>query len=118
MKENRKKVLEVRDLRQHFHVGVGKNKLTVKAVDGISFDIYEGEVFGLVGESGCGKTTTGRTIIKLYRPTDGTVKFNGKTIGAGYSGNLRRSEEHTSELQSRPHLVCRLLLEKKKNKRK
>jgi|GEM_PF-25083 len=90
MKENRKKVLEVRDLRQHFHVGVGKNKLTVKAVDGISFDIYEGEVFGLVGESGCGKTTTGRTIIKLYRPTDGTVKFNGKTIGAGYSGNLRR----------------------------
>src|SRR5690625_6762990 len=93
MKENRKKVLEVRDLRQHFHVGVGKNKLTVKAVDGISFDIYEGEVFGLVGESGCGKTTTGRTIIKLYRPTDGTVKFNGKTIGAGYSGNLRRRSE-------------------------
>lgn len=87
---NRKKVLEVKDLRQHFRVGIGKKRIDVKAVDGVSFDIYEGEVFGLVGESGCGKTTTGRSIIKLYNPTDGTVSFNGKIIGTGYSGNIRR----------------------------
>lgn len=84
-----RKILEVKDLRQHFRVGVGKRRIDVKAVDGISFDIYEGEVFGLVGESGCGKTTTGRSIIKLYNPTDGTITFDGKIIGAGYSGNLR-----------------------------
>ncbi len=92
MIDKREKVLEVKDLRQHFRVGVGKKRIDVKAVDGISFDIYEGEVFGLVGESGCGKTTTGRSIIKLYRPTDGTVSFNGKIIGTGYSGNIRRIE--------------------------
>lgn len=85
-----RKILEVKDLRQHFRVGIGKKRIDVKAVDGISFDIYEREVFGLVGESGCGKTTTGRSIIKLYNPTDGTVTFDGKIIGAGYSGNLRR----------------------------
>jgi len=55
-----KKILEVSNLKQHFRVGVGKHKLKVRAVDGISFDIYKKEVFGLVGESGCGKTTTGR----------------------------------------------------------
>lgn len=76
-------ILSVRNLKQHFVTGVGKNKLVVKAVDGISFDIYKGEVFSLVGESGCGKTTTGRTLIKLYEPTDGEVFFYGKRIAAG-----------------------------------
>lgn len=82
-----KKVLEVNNLKQHFKVGFGKNKLIVRAVDGISFDVYKKEVFGLVGESGCGKTTTGRTIMRLYKPTNGEVILEGNTIGSG-SGDL------------------------------
>ena len=73
-------VLEVKNLQQHFVSGRGKNKTVVKAVDDVSFKIYKGETFGLVGESGCGKTTTGRTIIRLYEPTGGEVYFNGKLI--------------------------------------
>lgn len=84
------KVLEVRNLYQHFKVGTGSRKLVVKAVDGVSFDIYKREVFGLVGESGCGKTTTGRCIIKLYDITDGTIKYNGRIISAGLQGNKYR----------------------------
>ena len=68
------KLLEVTNLKQHFKTG---RHSVVKAIDGISFDIYKGETFGLVGESGCGKSTTGRTIIRLYDATDGDVKFNG-----------------------------------------
>lgn len=97
-----KKVLEVKNLRQHFKVGVGKNKLIVKAVDDISFDIYKKEVFGLVGESGCGKTTTGRTIMRLYKPTNGKVILNGNPIGSG-SDDLRqllkfKKHEHQIDL--------------------
>ena len=76
------KLLEVKDLKKHFSIkksGLGKNQ-TVKAVDGVSLDIYKGETLGLVGESGCGKTTTGRTIIRLYEPTSGTIIYDGKTI--------------------------------------
>lgn len=76
-------ILSVRNLRQHFKSGFGKNKMVVRAVDDVSFDIYKGEVFGLVGESGCGKTTTGRSVIKLYEPTDGEVYFMGERISAG-----------------------------------
>ena len=86
-RKNETPVLSVQNLKQHFSSGFGKNKLVVKAVDGVSFDIYKGEVFGLVGESGCGKTTTGRSIIKLYEPTDGEVYFLGNLISAGYLGN-------------------------------
>jgi len=81
---NEKPILEVKNLKQYFVSGHGKNKLVVKAVDDVSFNIYKGEVFGLVGESGCGKTTTGRTIIKLYQPTDGEIYFLGERIGAGF----------------------------------
>ena len=56
------------------------NQMMVKAVDDISFDIYKGETLGLVGESGCGKSTTGRTIIRLYDATDGEVMFNGENV--------------------------------------
>jgi ABC-type oligopeptide transport system ATPase subunit len=84
---NEQPVLSLKNLKMYFKSGHGKNKLVVKAVDNVSFDIYKGEVFGLVGESGCGKTTTGRTIIKLYQPTDGEIWFLGELIGAGTLGN-------------------------------
>lgn len=89
-------VLEVQDLRQHFKVGAGSRKMVIKAVDGISFNVYKREVFGLVGESGCGKTTTGRTIIKIYNPTDGIIKYNGRIVGAGLQGHkyrIRKAKE-------------------------
>lgn len=76
----REKILEVRNLKQYFVSGHGRNKMVVKAVDDVSFDIYKGEVFSLVGESGCGKTTTGRTIIKLYPSSGGEVNFHGQRI--------------------------------------
>lgn len=69
---------------------------SVKAVDDVSFDIKRGEVFGLVGESGCGKTTTGRSIIKLYDITSGSIYFRGKRIAAGtasYRENIHRAQE-------------------------
>jgi len=81
------KVLEIKDLKKYFFVGAGKNKLAVPAVDGVTFDVYKREVFGLVGESGCGKTTTGRTIIKLYTPTEGSIDIDGVTISAGFKGH-------------------------------
>lgn len=74
---NKKKMLEVKNLKQYFNAGT-KNE--VRAVDDVSFDIYEGETLGLVGESGCGKTTTGRAIIRLYDPTDGQIFFDGTEI--------------------------------------
>lgn len=78
--DKREKILEVKNLKQYFKSGHGRNKIVVKAVDDVSFDIYKGEVFSLVGESGCGKTTTGRTIIKLYPSTGGEVYFHGQRI--------------------------------------
>jgi oligopeptide transport system ATP-binding protein len=77
-------ILVVDELKQYFKSGFGKRKVIVKAVDGVSFHIDKGEVFGLVGESGCGKTTTGRSIIKLYQPDGGKVTFNGHLISEGF----------------------------------
>lgn len=87
-RQNEIPVLEVKGLKQYFKSGHGKNKIVVKAVDDVSFKIYRGETFGLVGESGCGKTTTGRSIIRLYQPTGGEVIFNGKVI----SGKLSKED--------------------------
>lgn len=82
--EKREKILEIKDLCMEFQDG----KQTVKAVNHVSFDVYKGENFGLVGESGCGKTTLGRTLIRLYDPTSGEILFNGKSI----SGKLNRAD--------------------------
>ncbi|MGD6899466.1 ABC transporter ATP-binding protein [Bacillus infantis] len=71
------KLIEIKNLKQHFNVG---RPNMVRAVDGISFDIYKGETLGLVGESGCGKSTTGRSIIRLYDATDGQVLFEGEDV--------------------------------------
>ncbi|MGE8205092.1 ABC transporter ATP-binding protein [Heyndrickxia sp. NPDC080065] len=71
------KVLEIKNLKKHFEAGKGQ---WLKAVDDVSFFIHEGETFGLVGESGCGKSTTGRIIMRLYQPTDGEVLYKGKNI--------------------------------------
>lgn len=82
--ENKQPILVVKDLKQHFKIN---RNFTVKAVDGISFEIMPGETYGLVGESGSGKSTTGRSIIRLYKPTDGSIIFNGEDI----SGKMSKS---------------------------
>lgn len=85
-------LLEIRDLRMHFPIYKGafirKEVNRVKAVDGLNFDIIQGETLGLVGESGCGKSTTGRAIIQLYRPTAGQVKFAGTDLTALTKGQM------------------------------
>lgn len=71
------KLVEIKNLKQYFNIGKANE---VRAVNDISFDIYRGETLGLVGESGCGKSTTGRTIIRLYDATDGEVIFDGVNV--------------------------------------
>lgn len=83
---NAEEILSVENLKQYFRYGRGIYKYT-KAVHDVSFKVYKGEVFGLVGESGCGKTTTGRSIIKLYQITSGDVYFKGVRIAAGTRWN-------------------------------
>ena len=78
---NKTPLLEVRDLKEHFDFNVGFLKSRpLKAVDGVSFTINRGETLGLVGESGCGKTTVGRTLLHLYKPTSGEIIYDGKEI--------------------------------------
>ncbi|MDD5935506.1 MAG: ABC transporter ATP-binding protein [Clostridiales bacterium] len=75
------KLIEIEHLKQYFPAGgFGKNKKVVKAVDDVSFFINKGETLGLVGESGCGKTTTGRTLLRLHEPTGGKITYDGNVI--------------------------------------
>ena len=88
---NNESLLEVNELKMYFeqHIGIISNKIQyVKAVDNISFKINKGETFGLVGESGCGKSTTGYSIIRLYKPTSGNIIYDGTDIAAMNSHEL------------------------------
>ena len=92
--------VSVRHLKQYFKFGYGKNAFITKAVNDVSFDIKKGECFGVVGESGCGKTTTGRTLIRLYKATSGEVYFKGYRIGAGtkyYEDEIKRLKKEYRE---------------------
>ena len=120
MENAKQPILSVRNLKEYFENGHGKNKLVVKAIDDVSFDIYPGEVFGLVGESGCGKTTTGRTIIKLHEPTDGEIFFKGTRIGAGYRSlreQVRDVKKSDLEPQEKAKIVDELKYEIQQRKR-
>ena len=85
-------ILQVRGLRKHFPITGGllrRQVGAVRAVDGVDFDLYQGETLGVVGESGCGKTTLGRTVVRLTDPTAGTIRFKGQDITALVRRQLR-----------------------------
>ncbi len=88
----KKPLVKVRDLKMHFPIYSGffqRHTGNVKAVDGVSFDVFEGETLGLVGESGCGKSTCGRAVLRLYDITTGSIEIDGKEIGATPQADLR-----------------------------
>ena len=87
--DNTDVLLSVRNLKQFFFFGSKIHHMKLKAVSNVSFDVHKGECFGIVGESGCGKTTTGRTIIRLYHSTSGSVYYRGYRIGAGPRWNQK-----------------------------
>lgn len=97
MQNNGEVLLKVSHLCQYFKMGNSE----LKAVDDVSFDIMKGEVFGLVGESGCGKTTTGRSIIKLYNITSGDIFFKGIRIGAGIRSYKNEIEAKKEEYKNK-----------------
>ena len=84
-------LVEVKDLKMHFPVKTGWfSSKPLKAVDGVSFEIKPGETLGLVGESGCGKTTVGRALLRLYKPTSGEFLFNGELVNDQSIRHLRK----------------------------
>jgi peptide/nickel transport system ATP-binding protein len=105
-----KNLMEIRDLQVHFALhGTFRSRLTgrgggaVKAVDGVSFDLREGEVLGLVGESGSGKTTLGRALLGLVRPTDGSIKLRGEELAGLSERRLRPMRRHLQMVFQDPH---------------
>ena len=90
MSDNKEIILDVQNLKKYFPVRSGFKNLTLKAVDGVSFSIGKGETLGLVGESGCGKTTVGRTLLHLYKPTDGKVIFEDEEVTEKNINEMRK----------------------------
>lgn len=87
------KILEVQGLKKYFYIKkgfVGFKSQAVKALDNVNFSVYKGETLGIVGESGCGKSTMGRSILQLQKPTDGSVRFEGKELTGLKDGELRQ----------------------------
>ena len=100
-------LVDVRDLSKYFPISRGiifqRHVGDIKAVDGISFGIRQGETLGLVGESGCGKSTTGRTILQLYRPTAGKVYFEGEDLTGLQGSALRRMRQRMQMIFQDPY---------------
>ena len=102
----RETILQVRDLKKYFPIRRGvfqRHVGDVKAVDGINFDVYKGETLGLVGESGCGKTTTGRTIIRIYEPTDGQVIFEDTDLASLGGREMRQMRQRIQMIFQDPY---------------
>jgi len=100
-------LVRVENLKKYFPITRGiiiqRHVGDIRAVDGISFNIYEGETLGLVGESGCGKSTTGRTVLQLYRPTEGTVYFEKDNLGEMKGEALRRQRRKMQMIFQDPY---------------
>ncbi len=100
-------ILDVRDLKMHFPVTSGilfqRTVASIKAVDGVSFQVKRGETFGLVGESGCGKTTTGRCILQLYKPTEGHIIFDGEELSSLSSRRMRAKRREMQVIFQDPY---------------
>ena len=100
-------LVRVRDLKKYFPITRGiviqRHVGDIRAVDGLSFDIYEGETLGLVGESGCGKSTTGRTVLQLYRPTEGSVFFENDDLAMMKGEALRRQRRKMQMIFQDPY---------------
>ena len=100
-------LIQVKKLKKYFPIYQGailqRHVGDIKAVDGVSFEIYPGETLGLVGESGCGKTTTGRTILQLYEPTDGQILFDGVDMTTLKENDLRRLRSHMQMIFQDPY---------------
>ncbi len=109
--EEKESLLRVENLRQYFNRG------SFRALDGVSFDIKKGEVFSIVGESGCGKTTTGRAIIKLYNITGGQIFFNGKLISVGkldFEKNIQQAKSDFVAKKIGKNECAKIISEQKK----
>lgn len=106
MTDNNDVLVSVKNLKMHFPIyrGVIQRQVgAVRAVDGISFDIHRGETLGLVGESGCGKSTTGRTILQLYEPTAGSVFFQDKELNALKAEEMRQMRKEVQMIFQDPY---------------
>jgi oligopeptide transport system ATP-binding protein len=105
--KGREVLLRVRGLKKHFPINSGfiiqRQVGAIKAVDGVDFDVFRGETLGLVGESGCGKSTTGRTVLQLYRPTEGSVEFEGVELTKVGGESLRKMRKRMQMIFQDPY---------------